>query len=257
MEQNAKRLLIQELDKSLLDHTAALGQKEGGPRIGDAYELQALAERHYYLKVKHEFTPTEVEALLAFADPLKVAQNCWEENSHEHSFPICEILDSIGAYARFPLKDLGDHAQGQEQVADAVDAVKEAMEWEMNEYRSCLLDLSKEEIISKSQQTASMQSALEFMKHGYKFETGDAETLLNMEKPLSFIANEWPTDMPGLIMPDLLPEILETARTYQKGATAPAQGDRPSVLDQLHSAKQEASQRPTGDRTVQTQHDPR
>ena len=73
MEIDARRQLIEELDRSLLDHTAALGQKEGGPTIGDAYELQGMAERHYYLKVEHEFTAAEVEALLAFADPLAVA----------------------------------------------------------------------------------------------------------------------------------------------------------------------------------------
>ena len=57
--------------------------------------MKDLADLHYYLKAEHEFTPAEVEALLSFQDPLDVAHWCWEDNPHEHSFPICELLDKI------------------------------------------------------------------------------------------------------------------------------------------------------------------
>ena len=69
--------------------------------IGSIYELQGLSELHYYLKVEHVFTPAEVEALLSFQDPLDVARWCWEENNHEHSFPICDLLKEIDAEQKF------------------------------------------------------------------------------------------------------------------------------------------------------------
>ena len=47
------------------------------------------------------FTPAEVEALLSFQDPLDVARWCWEENNHEHSFPICDLLKEIDAEQKF------------------------------------------------------------------------------------------------------------------------------------------------------------
>ena len=49
----------------------------------------------------------EVEALLSFQDPLDVARWCWEENTHAHSFPICELLEEIQADRKFP-KELSE-----------------------------------------------------------------------------------------------------------------------------------------------------
>ena len=101
MEQDAKRLLLERLDDCLKVHADMLDAEN----IGAIYELQDLAELHYYLKVEHEFTPAEVEALLEFQDPLDVARWCREDNTHTHSFPICELLKEINAYERFTKAD--------------------------------------------------------------------------------------------------------------------------------------------------------
>ncbi len=97
IEQDAKRLLMERLDECLKVHADMLDAQN----IGSIYELQGLSELHYYLKVEHVFTPAEVEALLSFQDPLDVARWCWEENNHEHSFPICVLLKEIDAEQRF------------------------------------------------------------------------------------------------------------------------------------------------------------
>ena len=76
-----------------------------GPKIVDVYNLQSLAEVHCYLKTVHQFDSAEVEALLQFADPLAAAHLCWEENSHEYSFPICGLLRETGAKERLPLAE--------------------------------------------------------------------------------------------------------------------------------------------------------
>lgn len=98
IEQDAKRLLMERLDKCLKIHADMLDAQN----IGSIYELQGFSELHYYLKAEHEFTPAEVEALLSFQDPLDVARWCWEENTHAHSFPICELLEEIQADRKFP-----------------------------------------------------------------------------------------------------------------------------------------------------------
>ena len=76
-----------------------------GPRIVDVYGLQELAEVHCYLKTVHQFSPAEVEALLQFADPMEAADLCWQENPHEYSFPICELLQETDARKRLPLAE--------------------------------------------------------------------------------------------------------------------------------------------------------
>lgn len=258
MEIEAKRQLIAELDKSLLAHAAALGQKEGGPTIGDAYELQDMAERHYYLKVEHEFTAAEVEALLSFADPLAVACACWGENDHKHSFPICEIINSIRAYERFPTKREEDSLQHQ---AQKLVELKIKIDQEMADYHASLLCMRPEELIDKSGEITAMREALDFMTDGYDFQEGDAETLLRMEKPLHFVASLWPAELDTLLdLSDVVSEELATARVYQQEAGTvskeTAQPEKPSLRGQLRAAVREANQRPPQEGRRQHKADP-
>ena len=88
------------LDENLLSHAKNLTAGDG-PRIVDVYRLQGLAEVHCYLKTAHQFDPAEVEALLQFADPLNVAFYCWEENTHQYSFPICDLIRETKAIENF------------------------------------------------------------------------------------------------------------------------------------------------------------
>ena len=100
----AEKTLRAKLDESLLNHAKDLAAGDG-PKIVDVYGLQGLAELHCYLKTVHQFDPAEVEALLQFADPLEAANLCWEENSHEYSFPICDLLRETKAKERLPLAE--------------------------------------------------------------------------------------------------------------------------------------------------------
>lgn len=257
MEIDARRQLIEELDRSLLAHTAAPGQKEGGPTIRDAYELQGMAERHYYLKVEHEFTAAEVEALLAFDDPLAVACACWEENDHQHSFPICEIMDSIRAYELFPAKQEEDSVQRQ---AWKLVELKARIDQEMADYRASLLCMRPEELIDKSGEITAMREALDFLIDGYDFQKGDAETLLNMEKPLHFVASLWPSELDSLLnLSDLVSEELTGARACQHESASASQETahlgKPSVRGQLRAAMREANQRQPQEGRLQRQPD--
>ena len=104
IELEAKKKLMERLDTNLLDHARELFAGDG-PRVVDVYRLQGLAEMHCYLKTAHQFDPAEVDALLQFADPLAAADLCWEENSHEYSFPICDLLRETKAKERLPLAE--------------------------------------------------------------------------------------------------------------------------------------------------------
>ena len=103
-EHTAKEMLWAKLDENLLNHAKELSAGDG-PKIVDVYNLQGLAEVHCFLKTVHQFDSAEVEALLQFADPLAAAHLCWEENSHEYSFPICDLLRETGATERLPLAE--------------------------------------------------------------------------------------------------------------------------------------------------------
>lgn len=102
IEFEAKKKLMKKLDEGLIAHAKNLSSGDG-PHIVDVYRLQGLDEIHCYLKTEHQFDPAEVDALLSFADPLNVAYSCWEMNSHEYSFPICDLLRETGAREIFEL----------------------------------------------------------------------------------------------------------------------------------------------------------
>ena len=103
-ENKAKDRLRDKLDESLLRHAKDLGSGDV-PDILDVYRLQGLAEVHCYMKTLYQFDPAGVEALLQFADPLEAARLCWEENPHEYSFPICDLLRETRAKERLPLAE--------------------------------------------------------------------------------------------------------------------------------------------------------
>jgi len=256
MNYEEKRPLMERLDKCLLANAVDTGTKEGGPKIVDVYRLEGLSETHFYLKVKHEFTPDEVSALMDFADPLAVARECWEERTPEKGFPICELLQKINAYERFALADPAAHAQEQERMVTVLKAV---LDQNMAEFHASLLDMGKEEIIAQSAEIAAMQEAYDFMKNDFKFDRSDADILLHMENPLKFIAEQWPSDIAGLFdMDNQIGEAIEDAgktvaaereqrQSTQTEAKSTTRGDKPSVRDQLRDNLRELGQRPHTD----------
>lgn len=229
---------MERLDKNLLDHAAALGSKESGPDILDVYQLGALAEQHYYLKVEHPFTPDEVEALLQFSAPLEVAQACWEDNSHPYSFPICAMLEEINAWERFPLAEPERTALYRSHPESAVRALKAVLKQNLSDFRGSLLTMDQKELISRSAEIACMEDAYEFLAQDYAFRRGDAETMLGMENPLKFVAEQWARDISSRF--DLAVQV----RKALEKARETVMPEKTSVRDQLRNASEEVSRQP-------------
>lgn len=158
LEQEAKRLLMERLDDCLKVHADLLDSQD----IGSIYELQDLAQLHYYLKVEHPFTPAEVEALLSFQDPLEVARWCKEENTHTHSFPICELLEKIGAYHKF---DRFPPAQ-----ADPKAELIKRLGQNYFAYMEKLDSLSTGALVANAREIATVQEVYTYLTEHYTFQ---------------------------------------------------------------------------------------
>lgn len=182
MEQDAKRLLFERLDDCLKVHADMLDAEN----IGSIYELQGLAELHYYLKVEHEFTPAEVEALLSFQDPLDVARWCWEDNTHAHSFPICELLKEINADQRFT------KAEPEPTFSDKYVELMRTLTKNLYAYQEELLSGDKQVMLGRTEETAAVMAAYRFMQDMYSPNEKEIDYLLRYDDPLKLIASHWP-----------------------------------------------------------------
>ena len=103
MENQNKELLLQKLETSLQEHAKALGQASGAPDLGKIYELKEMTVLYQYLSDEHELTQKEADALLAFENPMEVALACWESNTAQYGFDICDIMEAINCWADYPL----------------------------------------------------------------------------------------------------------------------------------------------------------
>lgn len=203
MEQSAKQQLIARLDECLMEHFEALKGQDGGAGIKDLYELQDLAAVHYYLKVEHEFTPAEVEALLQFEDPLDVARWCREDNTHKHSFPICELLHEINAYQRFP-----QVSEIEPPLAVRFAELKEALDKNLADYKAHLLDCDKQALIDKAVEIAAAVNAHDYMTNHYQPKAREVDFLLRFEDPLQVVQAFWPERPHELLPLDFVMESL-------------------------------------------------
>lgn len=105
MENDARRLLMERLDTCLQERAKEYMEplnKDGLPLIENIYYLQGAAEVHIYLKTVHEFRPEEISDLLYFADPLRVAEYCWEGNTDKYAFRISELIQKCRLKEQFP-----------------------------------------------------------------------------------------------------------------------------------------------------------
>lgn len=230
-EREAKTLLMKRLDECLLEHAGSI-TAGGQPAIKDVYELQGLSELHYYLKAEHGFTPAEVEALLDFKDPLNVARWCWEENTHKHSFPICELLERIDAYGRFERYPQAPSLK--EKELELTRLLGQNYYAYMEETRG----LSVPEVIDRCQEIAATMAAYRFMTEEYELTREAADYLLRFDDPLALIRSYWPDGMTDgeLTMETLLDDV----------RTPPEERPQPpsSVRERLQAAAHEAARQP-------------
>ena len=243
-EQDVIKRLFARLDDCLVWNVTRVGSRTAEPDFDAYYELGGQIEQHDYLRNRHNFAPGEAEALLAFQDPLMVAQNCWYENRFT-GFPICEILNDIGAYERFPLTREEQERRNKPKVRQ----LQERLDKNLADYTAALMNKSKSELVEDSAKIAETQAAYAYMRNDFDYACGGADLLLLLDDPLHYLASRWSMtfDLSG-DDDDTILEIIEELKDpenlrHAQEAAASAPIEKPSVLGQLHKATQETGQR--------------
>ena len=178
-------LLRRRLDGSLKGHA----EKTDHNDIGDIYRLQEYSETHYYMKAVHDYTPAEVEALLAFVDPLEVAFWCREESTHKVGLPICEILKEINADARF------EKFEPELSLKEKTDKLISRLDNNLYSFLDILNQLDFEDITQRSERIAATWAAHSYMTDELLSDNIDESLinhLLSKNDPLQYLTDHWP-----------------------------------------------------------------
>ena len=130
-------------------------------------------------------------------------------------------------------------------------ALKEALDQNYAEYHAMLQELSRQELIERSLEIASVREVYSLLHDNFDFLPAEVEHLLAMEKPLHFLADVWylPTSWESdarekahEILRDLeSPGYLEKFSAQKKNGGQ--ETDKPSVRKQLYTAAKEIRQR--------------
>ena len=96
--------LIRKMNTGLIQRLNGITDLEPQSRIKAAYEVSEYIQSHHYFAEEHIFKPEEIDALLAFADPLEVGVACLEAN-RSCDLDICDRIIAINAKETFPLAD--------------------------------------------------------------------------------------------------------------------------------------------------------
>ena len=200
--------------------------------IGDIYRLQAYSETHYYMKAVHDYTPAEVEALLAFEDPLEVAFWCREENTHTVGLPVYEILKEINADERF--SKISPEISLQEKSV----TLSNKLELNLLDYLGDTYPWDSVEIYKHSEHLAALMAAYRYVTDELLRDNLDESVvnhLLSVDNPLNYLAARWPECT--LFGEDVIADI-------QKEIDG--QNDRAeSIHDRLKDAQRKAAEQPT------------
>ena len=258
------------LDKNMADFDAA---QEGIDKaeIADMKEVSDMREIYDFIRYHYdEFGQRGAELLLRMENPLEFIVDNWPcydletlamkhladkalEGSDKEVLPqSAQDTKDLEKPSILKQIDSAGHAQQQEQM---VTVLKSVLDQNMTEFHESLLRMDKEEIIAQSAEIAATQAAYDFMKDDFRFEQGDVETLLRMENPLQFIAEQWPSnmaelfDMRGQIEESIMDAGKDAAAQQKTEPTRPAEktpsirSEKPSILNDLSDKKREVGQR--------------
>ena len=174
---------------------------------------------------------------------MDVARWCWEENNHEHSFPICDLLKEIDAEQKF------EHFTSEPSAQDKYTLLMKQLGQNYFAYRESLMSRDKESLIEKAAEITAMQEAYSYLTT--KFEFGDEmlDDVLALENPLKYFADRWLLPVSDVFDVDMdIRENIAGIRDSQEYLCQ--KGPAGSVLAQLQNAAQEVRECPAAEKPV-------
>lgn len=250
--------LIGRLDENFRAYLGAVHSHDDWDVTGMSREIAAYAGAHYYLSEIHNFHTSELEYLLQFQNPLQVVANKFQTaGMNDHSDIMWEIFNSQDALQQ----DYELVTKITEQTAlEAEDRLRARLAENYSDYKADMLSLSKEELFDAVSEAASTQQVYDYLTERHYFTNSEIDFLLKFENPLDVVSDRWDTQMADVgetisrIFQDekwttlqggyaLIPEEAPSHEPEPAGRTSTA--EKPSVLEQIRKARDEAKNNPT------------
>jgi len=152
---------------------------------------------------------------------------------------------------------------------DVTQDLRNRLDENLADYKKAMLNLSDIDIFNEAEEIAEVKQSYEYFRNEHAFTTGQVEFLLKLQNPLELMSDRWGDGIGGV--KDIVKAIFsEPERTLRSGSYALASddsvslptvavpgkahksvdtksvgaGEKPSVLEQIRQAKQEARERP-------------
>ena len=106
-----------------------------------------------------------------------------EENNHEHSFPICDLLKEIDAAQKF------EHFTSEPSAQDKYTLLMKRLGQNYFAYRESLMSRDKESLIEKAAEITAMQEAYSYLTTKFEFRDEMLDDVLALENPLKYFAS--------------------------------------------------------------------
>lgn len=257
-----RQQLIERLDANLTAYFEDLYGDAGRNVTGMSAEIAAVAGAHCYLTEVHNFHTSEIEYLLRFQDPLRVVADAFEASGMDNRSDIMwDIFDrQVAHLSGYPLVSEPPDMDVEAMMKTLQDRLDENFADMINDLRSDIADtmLSNAEAVAIAERITAINSAYDYLSEA-SLSGEQVEYLLNFQYPLEVIANRWPVTLDGLMdMQDVVADILEDgdlhddyakvsdvdAPAAKEAARSDAEAEKPSVLEQIRQAREDAQHAP-------------
>jgi len=251
--------LIQRLDRNFTEYIETLHSDTSLDIAGMSSEIAAMAGANYYLTEIYNFHRSELEYLMKFQNPLQVVADAFEVSDiDDRSDIMWEIFDKQDAlqsnYALVP------QPKNPEVKAQLFERLDQNLMHSMAVYRDAITKpgLSNEELYNLAERITATNTACEYLKNGYSYESGDIECMMRFQYPLQIVAASWPANPAGLVdMDEVMHDLLEEMASHAERDFPPVLQEfvsktepshnmdvKPSVLEQIRQAREETKESP-------------
>ena len=218
--------LIKRLDINLSDYFDSLRKREIVTDISS--QIASVTGAHYYLSEMHNFHTSELNYLLQFKEPLKVAADefAWDIATENRSETMLRVFDKQETQR-------GDYELAEsvsapvaEDLSELRQRLTERAEENWLEYRNTPHNITPDNIYHQAVSVVGNRDAVQFIKNYDKFTAEQLNCLLQFANPVDLVAGYLDPKSDIEEMPGIVASIMDDQEHLKKHYALANEPDR-------------------------------